>query len=197
VEAHTSTHDDGHDDHGLAHVASKKILLSIGGILMILTIITVAATKVDFGSQMNLVVALLIATIKATLVAMFFMHLRYDKPFHTVVIAGALLAALLFVGFAFMDRNQYQRDICEEPAANCVVWSDSINAHAKAEAARAAAADAAAAGQAPRPPEQGSSAPNPPGGEAAPPPSGDPAPAPAEPAPTPPPADPAAPPAQP
>jgi cytochrome c oxidase subunit 4 len=150
VAGHTQTHDahahgdhgdhgdHGEEEHGLAHIASKKILLTIGGILLFLTVVTVAATRVDFGSQMNLVVALFIATVKATLVAMFFMHLRYDKPFHTVIIAAGLLAALLFVGFAFMDGDQYQRDVCEEPGASCVTWQAAITAHEQAEAERAA-----------------------------------------------------------
>jgi cytochrome c oxidase subunit 4 len=119
-----------HDDHGLAHVASKKVLIGTGGTLLVLTIITVLATKVDFGGQMNLVVAMLIATIKASLVAMFFMHLRYDKPFHTVVIVSGLLFALLFVAFAFMDGNQYQSDVCAHRGADCQIWTDVLKERA-------------------------------------------------------------------
>ena len=43
--------------------------------LLILTAITVGASYIDFGSG-NVVIALIIATIKATIVALFFMHLR-------------------------------------------------------------------------------------------------------------------------
>lgn len=139
---------DAHDDHGLAHVASKKILLATGGTLLVLTIITVAATRVDFGSQMNLVVAMLIATVKATLVAMYFMHLRYDKPFHTIAIVSSILFALLFVGFAFMDGNQYQRDICADRGTNCQIWGDAIKEHS---AAPPAAETAPAPAPAPQP----------------------------------------------
>ena len=107
-------HDDhGHDDHGhgLSHVASTKVLLGTFGALMVLTIITVAATMVDLGSSMNLLVAMVVATIKAGLVCMFFMHLRYDKVMHTVAFLSALLFALLFVSFALMDSSEYQQDI--------------------------------------------------------------------------------------
>lgn len=107
-------HDDhGHDDHGhgLSHVASTKVLLGTFGALMALTIITVAATMVDLGSSMNLLVAMVVATIKAGLVCMFFMHLRYDKVMHTVAFLSALLFALLFVSFALMDSSEYQQDI--------------------------------------------------------------------------------------
>ena len=98
-----------HDEHhGIAHVAAVRVLLGTWIILMILTLITVGATKVDFGANYNLALAMAIAAIKATLVVLFFMHLRYDKVFHSVLVVGSLLAASLFVGFALMDSNQYQ-----------------------------------------------------------------------------------------
>jgi cytochrome c oxidase subunit IV len=101
-----------HDDHhGISHVASLKVLLGTGGALMFLTVVTVLATKVDFGQSINLALAMAIAAIKATLVVLFFMHLIYDKVFHSVLLVGGILAAGLFVGFALMDSNQYQDTI--------------------------------------------------------------------------------------
>jgi cytochrome c oxidase subunit 4 len=85
-----------------------KTLLATGTTLLLLTLLTVAATKVDFGTNINLAVALVIAVVKATLVVLFFMHLRYDRLFHSVVFVSALLAASLFVGFTLMDSSQYQ-----------------------------------------------------------------------------------------
>ena len=105
-----SEHHDDHDDHhGIAHTASIKVLLGTGGSLLFLTIVTVLATKVDFGSNINLAIAMFIAVVKATLVILFFMHLKYDKIFHTVVFLSAILAAALFVGFTLMDSDQYQQ----------------------------------------------------------------------------------------
>lgn len=104
-----ATSHDSHDDHhGLSHVASTKVLLGTGGSLLMLTIVTVLATKVDFGANINLAIAMLIAVIKATLVVLFFMHLKYDKVFHSVIFMSAVLAASLFVGFTLMDSGQYQ-----------------------------------------------------------------------------------------
>jgi cytochrome c oxidase subunit 4 len=102
----TEHHEDEH--HGLAHVASVKVLLGTGGTLLFLTIVTVLATKVDFGANINLALAMAIAVVKATLVILFFMHLKYDKLFHSVVFISAILAAALFVGFTLMDSGQYQ-----------------------------------------------------------------------------------------
>ncbi len=42
---------------------------------------------------------------------LYFMHLRYDKLFHTVVFISAILLATLFVSFALMDSTQYQTDV--------------------------------------------------------------------------------------
>ncbi len=162
------------EDHGLGHVASKKVLLGTGTTLLCLTLLTVAASWIDFGSsQASLVVAMLIASVKASLVAMFFMHLRYDKPFHTIVIIGGLLAALLFVGFTFMDGNQYQADVCAHRGQDCVLWQDAIKKldveNAKRKAARESGKPEGAAAPAPAKPE-GTAAPAPatPEGAAAP-----------------------------
>ncbi len=104
-----TAHHDAHDDHhGIAHTATVKVLLGTGGALMMLTLVTVLATKVDFGTNINLAVAMLIAVIKATLVVLFFMHLKYDKVFHSVIFLSAILAAALFLGFTLMDSGQYQ-----------------------------------------------------------------------------------------
>jgi cytochrome c oxidase subunit IV len=108
-------HEPGYDDEthsDLGHVASKKVLFGTWGTLMVLTVVTVAASRVHFGTaEMNLLIAMVIAVIKATLVCLFFMHLKYDKLFHTVVFVSAILLATLFVTFALMDSNQYQPDV--------------------------------------------------------------------------------------
>jgi cytochrome c oxidase subunit 4 len=110
-------HADHHDDHGISHVASLKVLLGTGGTLLMLTIVTVLATRIDFGASINLAIAMAIAVLKATLVVLFFMHLKYDRLFHTVVFVGAILAAALFVGFTLMDSNQYQQTNIWNPDA--------------------------------------------------------------------------------
>lgn len=106
-ELHTDDDDGAH--HGLSHIMPIKVLVATGGSLLLLTLVTVLATKIDFGANINLAIAMAIAVFKATLVILFFMHLRYDRLFHSVVFVAALLAAALFVGFTLMDSNQYQQ----------------------------------------------------------------------------------------
>ena len=115
MASNTDHHDEHDDHHGISHVASTKVLLGTGGSLLFLTIITVAATHVDFGASINLALAMFIAVIKATLVVLFFMHLKYDKIFHTVIFASAVLAAALFVGITLMDSGQYQQSNIWQP----------------------------------------------------------------------------------
>jgi cytochrome c oxidase subunit 4 len=109
-----------HDDHGhgLAHVATIKTLMATGMTLLFLTVVTVISSKIDFGgASINLAIAMVIAVTKATLVVLFFMHLRYDRLFHSVVFVSAILAACLFVGFTLMDTGQYQHTNIWNPTA--------------------------------------------------------------------------------
>jgi cytochrome c oxidase subunit 4 len=80
--------------------------------LLILTGITVGASYIHFGSSAaNVVVALTIATINATLVALFFMHLLHDKAVNGLIAAAGFLFLGLFLMFTLIDfdsRQDYQ-----------------------------------------------------------------------------------------
>ena len=95
---------------GLAHVVPVRVLLAVFSALMALTAATVAATWFDLGS-LNLAIALGIATIKAALVALYFMHLRYDHPFYAVVLLTAMLFLAVFLSLTLLDTFQYQPDV--------------------------------------------------------------------------------------
>jgi cytochrome c oxidase subunit 4 len=68
--------------------------------LLVLTVVTVAVASLDLGESTTVLVAVSIATIKASLVAMFFMHLKGEKPmvFWSLGLTAVLFAAL----FAFL-----------------------------------------------------------------------------------------------
>ena len=109
--SHDSAAHGAHDDHGLAHTTPVKLLVGILAVLMLLTIITVAVTAVDLGAQGNLVVAMVIATIKAALVVTYFMHLRWDKKFHLILFLTSVLFLILFMSISLTDRSEYEHDI--------------------------------------------------------------------------------------
>jgi cytochrome c oxidase subunit 4 len=101
----------------VGHHVPVWILVAVLIVLLVLTVVTVAATLVNLGS-LNLWIALIIATIKATLVALFFMHLAYDKPFNAIVLVGTLCFVALFIGLALLDVFQYRENIDSFRAAN-------------------------------------------------------------------------------
>ena len=90
-----------HNEH-LSHVMSPQTLLTVFAALVMLTIVTVAAAQVSFGAW-EVWVSLGIANVKATLVAAYFMHLRYDKSFNGLVFLSSLLFVALFLAFTLMD----------------------------------------------------------------------------------------------
>ena len=97
--------------HGLAHTMPIWMLVAVLGALMLLTILTVSVTNYDLGSQGNLVVGMVIATIKAGLVITFFMHLLWDKKFHLILFLTAVLFVVLFLSMSITDRGEYQGNI--------------------------------------------------------------------------------------
>lgn len=104
-------HGHAEHDHGLAHTTPVILLFAILGMLLALTIATVAVTAIDLGAQGNLIVAMIIATVKAALVCTFFMHLLWDKKFNTILFLTSVLFLILFLSMATADRGEYQHDV--------------------------------------------------------------------------------------
>ena len=102
--------DHSHADDGAVHVhiASIPFYSGIFGALVSLTVLTVAVSYFDFGSA-NIFIAILIATIKASLVASFFMHLAHDKVFNTISFVGAFLFLGVFIVLSYDDLGRRAR----------------------------------------------------------------------------------------
>lgn len=103
--AHADEHDNG-EVH--AHVSSPLFMIGIFAALIFLTVITVAVSYVDLGAA-NTLVAMIIATAKASLVATFFMHLKGDKAIHTIILLGAVLFLGIFLGLSNDDLTTRTR----------------------------------------------------------------------------------------
>src|SRR5690606_29947196 len=80
-------------------------LVSVFLALLVLTVITVAQASFDLGS-LDVVLVMLIATVKAILVMMFFMHLAFDKPFHLFVFLSSFVFMALFVILTIGDARE-------------------------------------------------------------------------------------------
>jgi len=84
------------------HVLPLRLYLTIGAVLLLLTGATVTIAQYDFGSW-NMVIAMLIAGLKATLVALFFMHLKYQHKFYALAFVIAILLLVVFIVFTMFD----------------------------------------------------------------------------------------------
>jgi len=80
------------------------MLLAVFVALTILTIITVFQASFDLGS-LDVAVTMVIATIKATLVMLFFMHLAFDKPFNLIIFLSSFVFVALFIIFTLSDSS--------------------------------------------------------------------------------------------
>lgn len=84
------------------HVVPLRVYFFIFGSLMALTALTVWAAFQDFG-VLNTVVALAIAILKATLVILYFMHVRYSSSLVRVAAIAGFLWLIILFGFTFSD----------------------------------------------------------------------------------------------
>ncbi len=81
---------------GSDHVVSLKLYFAIFAALMVLTALTVWVAFIDLGA-MNTVVALAVAVTKATLVILFFMHVKYSPRLTWLAVAsGFFFLAIMF-----------------------------------------------------------------------------------------------------
>ena len=86
------------------HVSSMKTNVIVAVALIALMVLTVFLSTVPMGHAANTVVALIIASIKATLVLLFFMHLKYESyKLSSVVFAAGLFWLLIFFGLSLID----------------------------------------------------------------------------------------------
>jgi cytochrome c oxidase subunit 4 len=84
------------------HVVPLRVYLLVFASLLVLTATTVAAAFVDLGT-LNNVVAMGIAALKATLVVLFFMHVRYSTRLTGLVIGSGLFALAIMIGLTLID----------------------------------------------------------------------------------------------
>jgi cytochrome c oxidase subunit IV len=85
------------------HILPSGLYVTIWLTLMVLTVVTAAVSFVDLG-PLNTVVALVIATVKALLVVLFFMHVKYasDRLIKTICLA-VIFWLMLLLGLSLMD----------------------------------------------------------------------------------------------
>jgi cytochrome c oxidase subunit 4 len=92
------------------HIVSPKIYVVIFAALMAGTALTVWAAFQNFG-KFNIVIALGIATIKATLVVLYFMHARYSPKRTQLVVVCAVFWLAILLALTLSDYSTREREV--------------------------------------------------------------------------------------
>lgn len=117
-----------HHHHGHV-VVPQRLLLGVLAILLFFTLLTVAAAQAEhwfshtfdvvIPQWVNVAVALSIAAVKTTIVALYFMQLRYDNPMNAMVVVFTLFVLAFFLGFTAIDLTS--RDTLYAEKAHAIV----------------------------------------------------------------------------
>lgn len=95
--AEEHSHAEGHE-----HIVSLGTYVGVFLALVVLTITTFLVARINLG-VFNVLVALFIAGVKASLVALVFMHLKYSNKTLKLVMAGSLFWLVLLIGLSLND----------------------------------------------------------------------------------------------
>ena len=113
-------------EHSAGHIVSPKVYAVILGALLLGTYLTVQAAKVDLG-RLNIVAALAIATIKMTLVILFFMHGKYSPRRTKLVIVAGFFWLAIMLGLTLADYStrhaEPSRSQLNEPSSSLLIRS--------------------------------------------------------------------------
>lgn len=85
------------------HIPSAKLLLTIGGSLFILTVLTTVVHFLHLPQPWSLIAALIIAAAKASMVVFVFMGLWWDEKFNLMILVASVAFVGLLVGISLLD----------------------------------------------------------------------------------------------
>ncbi|HSY02827.1 MAG TPA: cytochrome C oxidase subunit IV family protein [Acidobacteriaceae bacterium] len=89
--------------HHEEHIVSPGLYMIIGSLLLICTAITVGASYIDLPGDLNAVVALGIACFKATIVVLFFMHVKYSSRLTKLTVAAGFFTFIVLIMMTMTD----------------------------------------------------------------------------------------------
>jgi len=93
-----------HDSNEHHHEIGPSTLIIVWLALTILTAVTVfTALEIDLGRVMNMVIAMVIASVKASIVAYYFMHLKFEDKLTWVYAIYPLFLLLLLIATTIME----------------------------------------------------------------------------------------------
>jgi cytochrome c oxidase subunit 4 len=127
VDYHPDGTPDVPEEHSATHHVSLATYFVVFAALMILLVVTVVAAFVINLGRVNIIVALFIAIVKAVLVVLFFMHVKYASRLTKIFVSAAFLWLVILFALTFADyltrdrlpmsRGWVEKDIpVEEPS---------------------------------------------------------------------------------
>lgn len=84
------------------HHVPYSVYIIVWAGLLLLTVVTVSVAYVDM-KHVTVLTAMVIATCKAMLVLLYFMHIRFEKPIYALMIVAAFGTYAIFIGLTFVD----------------------------------------------------------------------------------------------
>ncbi|QQS48458.1 MAG: cytochrome C oxidase subunit IV family protein [Acidobacteriota bacterium] len=93
-------------EHTEHHIVPIKVYVAVFLALMVFTAITVAVASFpleNIWGPLNIIVALTVAVIKATLVILYFMHVRYSSRLTQVIIVAGIFWLIILLAFTLAD----------------------------------------------------------------------------------------------
>jgi cytochrome c oxidase subunit 4 len=107
--AHEMSHDQAHDpsnvvnpEHGEHHIVTPIQYCMVFGTLLLFTALTVVAAYIDLGA-LNPVIALGIASFKAVIVILFFMHVKYQSRLVKLTVGAGFFTFLVLITMTLLD----------------------------------------------------------------------------------------------
>lgn len=84
------------------HAASYGVYVATWGALMALTVLTFGISMLDL-KHLTVLAALMIAAVKGSLVLLYFMHVRHERPLFLYMFLAVGLTYAVFIGLTFVD----------------------------------------------------------------------------------------------
>ena len=107
------------------HITPMKYYWAVLGALLFLTVLTVGVSELGLPMPYSIIIALAVATVKATLVVSVFMHLIWDKKLNTVVFLVGVVWMLIFFSLTMVDM--LSRDMVNPEAGHFYKFDETMD----------------------------------------------------------------------
>ena len=92
------------EEHSKSHIVPYKTYLYVLMGLIAITLISVAVTHVELG-KLSIFAAILLASVKSSLVLIYFMHLKFDNKVLQIFVTAIFILVALVIFITFLDYN--------------------------------------------------------------------------------------------